>query len=183
LKYFQQSNLVRRGVISISVVMVSSALMTLPSIGVIFRTYVNGLNKVQIGMTVEQASQAAGVRFTLDEDVYHNSCRYASPRQGLHHVSLMLINGLVARIDINQGSDIRTLRGAGIGDSEDRIKSLYPDRIQVSPHEYTNGHYLTFIPKSSTHQAYRLVFETDGRQVVNYRIGKLPEVGYAEGCS
>ncbi len=183
MKYFQQSNFVRRGAISILIAIVSSALVTMPSIGVIFRTYVKGLNEVQIGMTVEQASQAAGVHFTLDENVDHNSCRYASPRQGFNNVSLMLTNGLVARIDINPGSDIRTLRGAGIGDSEDRIKSLYPDRIQVSRHKYTNGHYLTFIPKSSIYQAYRIVFETDGFKVVNYRVGKLPEVGYVEGCS
>ena len=30
---------------------------------------------------------------------------------------------------------------------------------------------------------YRIVFETDGKRVLRFRAGKLPEVEYIEGCS
>ena len=65
-----------------------------------------------------------------------------------------------------------------------KIKSLYPGKIKVTPHTYVkNGHYLTFVPRDKTDQNYRVIFETDGQRVTRYRAGKLPEIGYIEGCS
>jgi len=89
-------------------------------------------------------------------------------------------------VDIEDKSAITTLSGAKIGDTEARIKALYPGQIKVSPHKYTGdsgGHYLTFVPKDKSDRFYRLIFETDGKQVTNFRSGKLPEVEYVEGCS
>jgi hypothetical protein len=63
------------------------------------------------------------------------------------------------------------------------VKQLYRDRLKVSPHKYLRGHYLTFTPTGQTDRNYRLIFETDGHRVVNYRVGKMPEVAYVEGCS
>jgi hypothetical protein len=184
MKYLPQFQMLRRGTVILSLATLSAAVLTTPTRGSVFRTYVNGWGGVQVGMTIEQASQAAGVKFILDKDVHRNGCRYAQPPQGLKDVSLLLTNGRVARIDIGPGSTIKTRRGAGIGDSEDRIKELYPGRIEVARHEYNSqGHYLTFVPTSTRHQAYRVVFETDGQKVLSYRVGKLPEVSYAEGCS
>ena len=77
----------------------------------------------------------------------------------------MVIGGQIARVDIYGNSRITTVRGAKIGDSEDRIKSLYPGQIRVTPHEYVRGgHYLTFVPRDASDRQYRLVFETDGRR-------------------
>jgi hypothetical protein len=184
MKYLPQFQRLLRGITTLCCVTLSGAVLTTPVQGSMLRTYVNGWGGVQVGMTIEQASQAAGVKFILDKDVHRNGCRYAQPPQRLKDVSLLLTNGRVARIDIGAGSLIKTRRGAGVGDSEDRIKALYPGRIEVARHEYNSqGHYLTFVPTSARHQAYRVVFETDGQKVVNYRVGKLPEVSYAEGCS
>lgn len=81
-------------------------------------------------------------------------------------------------------SRVTSLSGAKIGDTEARIKSLYPGQIEVTPHKYlSNGHYLTFVPKNSQDQANRLIFETDGSRVTAFRSGKLPEVSWVEGCS
>lgn len=85
---------------------------------------------------------------------------------------------------MRQNNQITTFKGAKIGDTEAQIKSLYPGQIQVTPHKYVqNGHYLTFIPKDRSDRNYRLVFETDGKLVTEFRAGKLPEVEYVEGCS
>lgn len=74
-------------------------------------------------------------------------------------------------------------RRSAIGDSEERIKSLYPNRVAVSPHKYTDGHYLTVTPAEKADSAYRIIFETDGKKVVHYRAGVRPQVEYVEGCS
>ncbi|MCF4970071.1 hypothetical protein [Nostoc sp. CMAA1605] len=142
---------------------------------------INGIGPVRVGMTVSQASQAAGVRFAGDKP--NNSCYYVSPK-GYKNLGFMVTENRIARVDVYDKSRITTVRGAKIGDTEARIKSLYPGQIQVSPHNYVpGGHYLTFVPQDRADRNYRVVFETDGKRVTMYRAGKLPEVEYVEGCS
>ena len=92
----------------------------------------------------------------------------------------MLENGRIARIEIRNGS-IPTAQGARIGDTEARINPLHAGRVTTSPHKYTpGGHYLTVTLGSDTTR--RIVFETDGKVVTNYRSGALPAVEYVERC-
>lgn len=91
----------------------------------------------------------------------------------------MVTSGQIARIDI-QDDSIATDAGARVGDNEERIKALYPDRIEVQPHKYSTGHYLIVTPQAGES---RIIFETDGTTVTRYRAGKLPEVEWVEGCS
>src|SRR5919199_1484434 len=101
---------------------------------------------------------------------------------GLFFAGFMVISGQIARVDIYGNSRITTISGAKIGDSEDRIKSLYA--VRITPHEYVRGgHYLTFIPTDTSDRQYRMVFETDGKRVKLIRSGRLPEVEYVEGCA
>jgi hypothetical protein len=145
----------------------------------------NGIGDVPIGLTVSETAKAAGVKLvSLDDSSPKESCYYLKPQKTLKDVGFMVIDGRVARVDVWSGSKITTLRGAKIGDSEARIKSLYPGQIKVTPHKYvTSGHYLTFTPKDKADSNYRVVFETDGKRVTQMRSGKLPEVEYIEGCS
>lgn len=144
----------------------------------------NGIGSVQVGMTVAQASKAAGLQL-VSEGSYPNgsSCFYVKPKGGPSSVAFMVSENRIARVDVSESSAITTLSGARIGDTESRIKSLYPGQIEVTPHKYTNGHYLTFIPRDRGDRNYRVVFETDGQRVTGFRAGKLPEVQYVEGCS
>jgi len=143
---------------------------------------INGIGSVQVGMTVSQAAKAAGTR--LVGDAPNNSCYYVKPQNKPKNLLFMVTEGRISRVDVRQNTQITTLKGAKIGDTEARIKSLYPGQIQVTPHEYVKGgHYLTFIPKDRVDQNYRVVFETDGKRVTEFRAGKLPEVEYVEGCS
>ena len=73
--------------------------------------------------------------------------------------------------------------GARVGDSEDAVRKLYGSRVSVTPHKYTNGHYLTVTPMAPSDSQYRIIFETDGKRVTRYRAGRLPQVAYVEGCS
>ncbi|OYE06379.1 hypothetical protein [Nostoc sp. 'Peltigera membranacea cyanobiont' 232] len=146
------------------------------------KLFINGIGEVRVGMTVSQAAKAAGTKLVGDPS--NNSCYYVKPQNQPKNLSFMVTKGRISRVDVRQNTQITTLKGAKIGDTEAQIKSLYPGQIKVTPHKYVQGgHYLTFIPKDRADRNYRLVFETDGKLVTELRSGKLPEVQYVEGCS
>ncbi len=73
----------------------------------------------------------------------------------------MVIDGKIARVDV-ENKFTTTTEGAHVGDSEARIKRLYPGGLRVTPHAYIEGHYLT-VTSPDGKRGY--VFETDGRRV------------------
>jgi hypothetical protein len=132
-------------------------------------------------MSLNEASAALGETLRAPGE----ECGYVTPSRAPRGMQFMVVRGRVARVDIGQESDVRTLSGAGVGDSEERVRSLYPGRIRTEPHPYTGpqGHELIFVPADSRDTAFALVFETDGERVVNYRAGIRPMVLWVEGCS
>jgi hypothetical protein len=146
---------------------------------------IDGINNVRVGMTVLEASRAAGASLVAlgnGEIDTEASCFYVKPKTGVQGLELMLAKGRIARIDVQNNSSITTQNGAKLGDSEARIKSLYPS-IQVEPHKYNpQGHNLTFVPQDAHDRNYRIVFETDGQKVTYIRAGRLPEVSFVERC-
>ena len=104
-------------------------------------------------------------------------CVYAKPLERPAGVLVMLVDGTVTRIDVID-SATPTAAGARVGDSEARVKELYP-AARVQPHKYTDGHYLVV----DTAPERRLIFETDGMKVTRFRAGALPSVDWVEGCS
>lgn len=149
------------------------------------KVYINGIGSVRVGMTIAEASKAAGTKLIRESGYETNlSCFYVKPQGEPKDIGFMVTNKRISRVDVWNNKSITTLSGAKIGDTESRIKSLYPRQIQVTPHEYVQaGHYLTFVPKDASDKNYRVVFETDGKKVTRFRSGKLSEVEYVEGCS
>jgi hypothetical protein len=146
---------------------------------------VNGIGPVRVGMTVSEATKAAGTKLVSlnGAPISNSGCFYVKPQGAPRGVEMMLQDGRIARVDIVKNSSITTVSGAKIGNTEAQIKSLYPGQIQVTPHKYVQGgHYLTFIPKDRADKNYRIVFETDGKRVTEFRSGKLPQVEYVERC-
>ncbi|MFB2937936.1 hypothetical protein ACE1B6_22025 [Aerosakkonemataceae cyanobacterium BLCC-F154] len=148
------------------------------------KVFINGIGPIRVGMTVNQAAQAAGTKLVqIQSGGEEGGCLYFKPQNQPKGVSFMVTNNQIARVDIRENKRITTGKGAKIGDTETRIKSLYPRQIEVTPHKYVqNGHYLTFVPKDNADKNYRVLFETDGTRVTRYRSGKLPEVEFVEGC-
>jgi len=148
---------------------------------------INGIGSIRVGMTVDEASRAVGVKLVFvasGPDAY--SCSYFKPQVEPQGISFMVTKGRIARIDISD-KRITTIRGAKIGDSEDRIISLYPGQIQITKNPLAarpkaNSKYLTFVPKDAADKNYRLIFQTALNQVIHFRSGKLPEVEFIEGC-
>jgi hypothetical protein len=137
-----------------------------------------GIGNIKAGMSLEEVNvvthNGIDIPANLDE------CTYISPKNAPKGVALMVEKGTVSRIDITEGT-VATTNGARIGDSEDRIKSLYANQVKVMPHKYTDGHYLVVTPPGAGDN--RIVFETDGKKVLRYRSGREPAVEYVEGCS
>ncbi|HET7614147.1 MAG TPA: hypothetical protein VFK26_09505 [Gemmatimonadaceae bacterium] len=152
---------------------------TRPPASTSFRITPNSFGPLRVGMTVAQAASAMGGGFTAPRG-YDGGCGYATLTKAPAGLAVMLEGGKIARFEVRSG-DIKTAEGAGIGDSETRIKGLYGSTVASTPHKYVQGgHYLTVKPSSSSTN--RIVFETDGSKVTEYRSGKIPEVEQVERC-
>lgn len=137
-----------------------------------------GMGPARIGLGFFELVEASGRRMTVGPDV-NEGCTYAFP-EGLDGVAFMLRDRKVARVDVEKGSYL-TISGAKIGDSEETVKRLYRGKVKVSPHKYVEGG--NYLEVTSTDGRSALIFETDGKVVTSYRVGRLPEVRWIEGCS
>jgi len=144
-----------------------------------------GLGPVRVGMTVAEATKAAGLAIiapTNSATLASPGCGFARP-DGLDGVGFMLVDGVIVRVDIDSGP-IATASGAKIGSTEQEIKDLFPDLIEVTEHAYVEGgNYLTLVPTAENLKDVRVVFETDGQVVTSYRAGRTPAVEWVEGCA
>ena len=141
----------------------------------------DGLGQIQIGMNLDDAVNMG----LLNENPNMNPrCDFVFPAVGAgipDGVSVMVVKGKIARIDVDTGS-VTTEDGVKVGDTEDRVKTVYGDELKVEPHKYIEGgHYLTVMGDSAS-AGKALVFETDGKRVTMFRGGRLPEVKWVEGC-
>jgi hypothetical protein len=145
------------------------------------RVSAEGFSGVRVGMTVEEASKAYGSPLNSAVSIADDetSCYYVFPRGAVGPVSFMIVDGRVARVDIDHPGPV-TEAEVGVGSLESEVQSAYAGRIKVSPHKYAGpeGHYLTVEQGD-----FAIIFETDGTQVTSYRAGKLPEVAWVERCS
>lgn len=142
----------------------------------------DGFAGVRFGMTIAEAEAALGHKlrpFNPDDD---EDCRYYAPADAHKGLAFMSVDGVIARLDVEDTKEITTDTGARIGDSEQRVLDRYKGRARVEPHHYTGpeGHYVLVLGGDGKAQ---IVFETDGGKVVSYRAGRQPEVEWVEGCS
>jgi len=141
----------------------------------------DGLGQLQIGMTL---TEAVNMGLLNEGPDLKPACDFVFPAVGAgipDGVGVMVVKGKVARIDVDTGA-VTTEDGAKIGDTEDRIKAIYGDYLQIRPHKYTDGHYM-IVKGDSANAGKEIVFETDGKKVTMFRAGRLPEVEWVEGCS
>ena len=156
------------------------------------RLSLDGLGPVDVGMTVEQASAAAGtsIRFLPEGREVNPECDYARGVNGPEGVAFMVVNGTIRRVDVGtylpgmHPSEVRTVSGIGLGSTEAEVQRTYGGRIRVEPHPYTpGGHYLVYTPGDASLSHLGMIFETDGERVTSFRAGFVDEVSWIEGCS
>jgi hypothetical protein len=145
------------------------------------RASATGLGPLLAGATLAQADGAIGDTLVPPPGADTSGCYYAAWPHGPDGVRVMVEAGRIARIDVSNDS-IPTMDGVNVGNSEASVLTQYAGRVNVTPQKYTDGHYLTVTPRDPADSNFRIVLETEHGRVTRYRVGRLPAVGYVEGC-
>ncbi len=138
-----------------------------------------GFGPIRTGQSLAEVRQALPGGVDVPEPLAE--CDYISPHGWPEGVSVMVVEGRVARVDVRSGATM-TSAGARVGSTEREVQDLYVGLVDVRPHKYTAGRYLIVTPAGPSGADHRLVFETDGERVERYRAGALPAVEWVEGC-
>jgi hypothetical protein len=118
----------------------------------------------------------------VDVSEFLGECAHMSLTDWPDGILAMVVEGRVVRIEVWY-ADIATREGARVGMAESEILALYPGQVEVLPHKYTNGHYLSVTPPGPDEAESRLIVDTAGERVTRYRTGILPAVEWVEGCA
>jgi hypothetical protein len=141
----------------------------------------DGIGPIRIGATV--AELATALNTTLARaDSLDARCDYVRALEILPGVWFMVVEGRLVRFDIDSAGP-STTDGVRVGDDTARVQQRYGPRVAVTPHKYTDGHYLTITPAAPADSGYRIIFEADSGRITRFRAGRLPEVGWVESCS
>jgi hypothetical protein len=135
----------------------------------------DGVGPVKIGMTLPQLNVALHEKFTMPESKEDQGCFYVT---GTKHpqLSFMIEDKHLVRVDVDKRG-VGTSKGVQVGDSEEHVKQVYGSGLQVEPHHYTDGRYLTLRSGS-----YGIRFETEDGKVSTFYAGTFEAIQYAEGC-
>jgi hypothetical protein len=139
-----------------------------------------------LGAPIARVNEALGDSLAPDYTSFEQCAIVRSPRFPAG-VSLLVERDSVGgesnveRVNVDSAG-VLTAEGIGVGDSEARAREVYGQRLTVQPHKYTGpqGHYLVVRGNDSTH---RIIFETDGANIVRYYAGRRPAVELVEGCA
>ena len=149
------------------------------------RLRLDGIGPIQVGMTLAEATVAAGVPVRIDPRTdLGRGCAHAFADGGPQGVRFMVVEGRIVRVEVVR-SPILTLSGVGTGSTVDEVLATYPNRIRVQPNPYSGhlgGRDLFYVAdEESRHLG--LMFETDGQSVRTFRSGFLGAVMAPEGCA
>lgn len=150
------------------------------------RLQLDRIGRVHVGMTLDEASAAAGTPVTIvpgSNAPGTGRCAHAVAQSGFEGVQFMLVDGRIVRIEVGHGP-VATLEGIGTGSTVHDVLTAYSGRIRVEPHTYTarsGGQYL--IHETEGANGLSMLFETDGSRVTTFRSGFTGAVMAPEGCA
>jgi hypothetical protein len=141
-----------------------------------------GVGPLRFGMDLEELRpHLANPDATFD---LRGECAYARVAGAPAGLELMVVEGRLVRAEVLAGRT-RTASGIRVGDAEERVRDAHgvpTDALRERPRKYTAGRTLIAMPGFPGDTLHRLVFETDGRQVTEFRGGLHPQVEWVEGC-
>ena len=137
----------------------------------------DGVGPVKIGMTLTQLTALFHQKLA-EQDSGVDNCYYVTV-PGHDHIGFMILDGRVARLDVNRPG-VMTTTGIQVGDSEAHARKIYGEKLKITEHTYIDtGHYLTV---RSADGRYGVRFETDSGKITGYYAGKYEAIQYVEGC-
>ena len=137
---------------------------------------------IRFGMTEAEARLAIRDPTSGTDPYAPTPCEPFRSNRIPEHVMVFVVRDTVVGVSV-ENATVRTARGAGIGDTVTRIRSLYGDRIRVRPHpRWPKGHFLLYVPADSVDRAYFMRFETDGNQVLWFRAGLRAVMDSVQAC-
>ncbi len=143
-----------------------------------------GLGPVRIGMTVEEASDAAGLALTRSPARgVGDNCYYVNAGLTMNGVFFMVVDNQIARIEIESPSPVATRSGVRVGTSASEVRSTYPNNIEQADQAAADGEALAFVPRDDFDSEYRIYFELADGTVARYRLGIKPAIDRINGCS
>lgn len=152
----------------------------------------HGLGELKIGMTLAEVIAAAGPDANPAATGGHEpeQCDQFRPSRAPQGVLVMVEDGRLTRISLIRSSTIKTDRGVGLGSSAAEVRIAYKSAAIASPHKYRDApaEYLTVWARKSqagnqtTATDRGIVFEVDGRGVVDLVHAGGPSIQYIEGC-
>ena len=137
----------------------------------------DGIGSAKIGMSLSQLNSALHEKFEKPQNKEDQGCFYVNPTKH-PDVSLMIENGHLVRIDVDK-TGIATAEGVQVGDPEEHARQVYGSRLKITPHQYTDGHYLTVRSQSGGNG---IRFETDNAKIKTFYAGTYEAIQYVEGC-
>ena len=143
----------------------------------------NGYGNVRFGTAAADMEQAWGGALREVGKGDNDTCYYMTPTwvSVPADFNFMIGNGKFARFGTESARYVAP-GGGRVGMSQADIEKLYPGRVEVQPHKYSDGKYLRIKDADGSNAV--LIFETSGDGMVEeFRVGVPPEVDYVEGCS
>jgi hypothetical protein len=143
----------------------------------------NGLGRLKLGMSPQQARTALGRRMTALEPAFLPSCGYASVPS--LRLAIMFLNYRVARIDVLKGSPVHAMGGIRRGDTESDVRRVYGPKVTETAHAYVpTGSYLTVGWRSGRFANRGIRFETDENgTITSFYAGRHDAIRFIEGCA
>lgn len=144
-----------------------------------------GLGPVRIGMTVEEASDAAGLAFTRSPARgVGDNCYYVNAGLTMNGVFFMVVNNQIARVEVEDPSPVATRSGVRVGTSASEVRNTYPNNVKQADEAVAEGgEALAFVPNDDFDSEYRIYFEITDGSVARYRLGVKPAIDRINGCS
>ena len=132
-------------------------------------------------MTLSEAKSAVREDLQVDTAEVTEGCTYATHASFPAGVGFMITADTVSRVDVYEGA-ITNREGFGIGSAEADLIAKYRGTVRVEPHPYSGPewHYVIHLEAADTMFGY--IFETDGKNVKNFRAGRQPALMWIEGC-
>lgn len=136
---------------------------------------------VTIGWTVAQLNAALADSVRPSYQI-SDECDIVHPTAFPAGLDLMVVLDTVVRVDVDSAG-YPTVEGVAVGDSETVALRRYQGRVTVQPHKYSGPQWHNLVATVPADPTLRIIFETDGVVVKNYRAGRVPAVEYVEGCA